>query len=90
MAAIIKTMGIDWHDVCKVGYITECKSDCKVGDVVDGCFVFLGRSPSDNTCKKGDFTILIPLHFIDVAETHSDLSQYGFIRAHKENRWIRQ
>ena len=58
--------------------------------VFDECFVFLGRSPYDNTCKKGDYTILIPLMFVDVVETHSDLSQYGFVKAGKEGRWIRR
>ena len=52
----------------------ECEYDCQVGDIIDECFVFLGRSPDDNTCQKGDYTILIPLMFIDVVETHSNLS----------------
>ena len=40
--------------------------------------------------KKGDYTILIPLIFIDVVETHSDLSQYDFVKVGKEERWIRR
>lgn len=90
MAKILKTRSIPWDYICKVGYMIECEYDCQVGDIIDECFVFLGRSPDDNTCQKGDYTILIPLMFIDVVETHSNLSQYGFVKVGKEERWIRR
>lgn len=90
MAKILKSRGIAWDDMFKVGRTIECEYDCQIGDIIDECFVYLGRSPDDNTCKKGDVTLAIPLKFIDIVETHSDLSQYGFSKANKEDRWIRK
>lgn len=87
MAQILRTRGIAWDHVCEVGHMIECEHACQIGDIIDECFVFLGRGPFDNTCQKGDYTIIIPLMFISVAETHSDLSQYGFIKIGKD-RWI--
>ena len=89
MAKIIKANGLTWEQMVKTGYYMECKHDCQVGDIIDDCFVYCGRTPMDNTLKKGDVTYLIPLSVIAVAETHADLFEYGFIKVSGTNRWIR-
>ena len=90
MTQIIKSRGISYENLCLVGRMIKCEYDCQVGDIIDEGFVYIGSSPNTNTCKKGDYTIIIPLIFIDITETHSDLSQYGFIKANKGNRWFRR
>lgn len=93
MARIVKTRGICWENIFRVGRTVVCEHDCQVGDIVDECFVLLGRSLFDNHCRKGDYTIIVPLTVIDIAETNSDLSQYGFIKVgevDKEDRWMRK
>ena len=89
MARIIKSRSIGWEDMFRVGHMIECEYDCRVGDIIDECFVYCGTSPDNDTLTKGCVTYVIPLRFIAVAETHADLSQYGFYKAKTENRWIR-
>lgn len=89
MAKILIANCISYDDMLATRRIIRCKYDCQVGDIIDGCFVCCGRSPIDKNLKKGDVTYVIPLKFIAVAETHADLSQYGFYKANKKNRWIR-
>lgn len=89
MAKIITANCMTWEEMVKTGYHIECEYDCQVGDIIDECFVYCGRSPTDTSCKKGDVTYVIPLRSIGVAETYSDLSRYGFYKADKDNRWIR-
>jgi hypothetical protein len=93
MARIVKTRGISWEEMCKVSHMDICKGDCKVGDVVNECFVFLGRDPWSDYCKEGDYTLFVPLKFIDIAETNFDLSPYNFIKTgevNEESRWVRK
>ena len=89
MAKILVANHISYDDMFATRRMIRCEYDCQVGDIIDGCFVCCGRNPIDNTLRKGDVTYVIPLAFIAVAETHADLSQYGFYKANKENRWIR-
>lgn len=89
MAKIITANGVTWEQMIKAGYHFQCKHDCQVGDIIDDCFVYCGRTPVDSNLKKGDVTYLIPLTTIAVVETHADLWEYGFIKTDKENRWIR-
>ena len=89
MAKILKANCISYDEMLQTIQIIRCEHDCQTGDIIDGLFVCCGRSPMSNILKKGDMTWGIPLKFIAVAETHADLSQYGFYKANKENRWIR-
>lgn len=89
MAKILAANCISYDDMLQTNQLIKCEHDCQVGDVIDGCFICCGRSPMSNTLKKGDMTWGIPLKFIAVAETHADLSQYGFYKANKKDRWIR-
>lgn len=93
MARIVKTRGIYWEGIYRIGRTVVCEYDCQIGDIIDECFVLLGRSPFDNHCYKGDYIIIVPLTVVDIAETNSDLSQYGFIKIgeiNNENRWMRK
>lgn len=89
MAKIITGNGLTWEQMVKTGYHIQCQHDCQVGDIINDCFVYCGRTPMDNRLKKGDITYIIPLSAIAVVETHADLYEYGFYKANKENRWIR-
>jgi hypothetical protein len=89
MAKILVANCMSYDDMLKTSQIFECEYDCQVGDIVNEYFVCCGRSPISNALKKGDMTWGIPLKFIAIAETHADLSQYGFYKANKEDRWIR-
>lgn len=89
MAKILYANHISYDDMFATRRIIRCEYDCQVGDVIDGCFVCCGRSPLDRTLRKGDITYVIPLKFIAAAETNADLSQYGFYKANKKDRWIR-
>lgn len=89
MAKILVANHISYDDMFATRRMIKCKHDCQIGDIIDGCFVCCGRSPIDNTLKKGDVTYIIPLKFIAVVETHADLSQYGFYKVNKKDRWAR-
>lgn len=91
MARIVKTRDISFEQICEFGHIIQCEYDCKIGDIINDGFVYLGRTPLTNLLYKGDYTVIIPLEYIDIAETATDLSDYGFIKTGKinnENIWI--
>ena len=90
MAKIICANYISWEDMWATGRTIICTHDCRVGDIIDGCFVCTGSSPISTRCKAGDWTYVVPLRWIRVVETHCDLSKYGFRKINNSKRWIRE
>ena len=65
-----------------------CQEACKVGDIINDCFI-MPYGSNKGHFKKGNYCLGIPLEHIGVVETHADLSDYGFIEVN-ENRWIKE
>lgn len=65
-----------------------CQEACKVGDIINDCFI-MHYGSDEGYFEKGDYCLGIPLENIGVVETHADLSEYGFIEVN-ENRWIKE
>lgn len=88
MGRIIKVVnGFTYEQVIGLGNIVECEKDCKVGDIINNCFVYVNKSCS-NVFKKGDYVLLIPLYLLAVVETETDLTEYGFYKSKQNGRWI--
>ena len=92
MTKIIKARnGMTYEEMLLTGKIIQLEKDCYAGDIIDKCYIMPGaifNSPSEYY-KSGTFVRIIPLNCIDVVETNTDLSSYGFIKHKKLSIWIR-
>lgn len=92
MTKIIKAKnGMSYEKMLSTGKIIQLKEDCYAGDIIDKCYVMPGAifNSLNEYYKSGTFVWIIPLEYIDVVETNTDLSSYGFIKHEKLNRWFR-
>lgn len=92
MSKIIKAKhGMSYEKMLSTGKIIQLEKDYYAGDVIDKCYIMPGAIFNDSSeyYESGTFVRMIPLENIDIVETHTNLSSYGFIKHRKLNRWFR-
>ena len=92
MTKIIKAKnGMSYEKMLSTGKIIQLEKDYYAGDVVDKCYIMPGAIFNDSSgyYESGTFVWVIPLENIDIVETYTDLSSYGFTKHRQLNRWFR-
>lgn len=79
---------LTYEEIILTGKQFICQEACKVGDIINDCFI-MPYGSDEGHFKKDDVCLGIPLEYIRVVDTYVNLSDYGFIEVY-ENRWIKE
>ena len=90
MVRIIKAKDMSYEEMLEKGSIIELGKYCKVGEVIDERIVLPGAMLGSltNEYEKGTYVRAIRLEDIDIVDTDTDLSSYGFVKSEHSDRWF--